>query len=280
MSSDNQEKNIEHYNKRYNKHSIKNTLYWLKNLDAYLDFAIQYETSWNAIYSGQFRNRINGKKILEMGSGDCHNAAVMAALGAEVYANDIAPACERIVDDLNRNFNFKTKIKFVGGDFLENQIEKTQFDFIIGKAFLHHLPIPVEKEFLKETSKLLKEDGEARFFEPAVNSKILDEVRWLIPVKGRPSKLNRKKFENWRNLDPHPNRSFSSRHFIETGKEFFEECEILPMGTLDRFRRLINDSKLNARYAKWALQNEKCLPKYLNYQFARSQLIIYRKPKV
>lgn len=278
MKDANQEKNIEHYDKLYRNYSLKNIIYWLNNLEGYLQFVTTHETSWYAIYKDAFKARIKGKKVLEMGCGDCNNAAVMAALGAEVYANDIAPSSGEIVNKLNQNYNFDHPIKFIEGDFLNNDQPAERFDFVIGKAFLHHLSLPVEREFLKETARLLKKNGEARFFEPAVNSRFLDELRWMIPVKDRPSKLDRTKFRAWKEEDPHPDRSFSSRHFRQAGKEFFESCEITPVGALDRFRRLITNRKWNGSYSKWALENEQKLPSYLNNAFARSQLIVYSNP--
>ncbi len=275
----NQEKNILFYNKQYSNYSIKNILWWLNHLEGYLDFATTNETSWFALYQDNFREKIVGKKVLEMGCGDCNNAAVMAALGAEVYANDIASSSGEIIKKLNDNYSFKHPIKFVEGDFLKNELPSNYFDFVIGKAFLHHLTIPIERLFLKETARLLKHDGEARFFEPAVNSKILDEIRWHIPVGDRPSKFKKKAFAKWKEEDPHPDRSFSSIHFKNAGEEFFEETKIISIGTLERFRRIIPGKKFNSNYTKWALENEKYLPAYLNNTFARSQLIIYRNSK-
>lgn len=275
----NQEKNIEFYNRQYSNYSIKNILWWLNHLEGYLEFATRNETSWFGLYMGNFRERIAGKQVLEMGSGDCNNAAVMAALGAKVYANDIAATSGEIVKRINDNFDFKYPITFVEGDFLRNNLESQSFDFVVGKAFLHHLTIPVEREFLKETARLLKKDGQARFFEPAVNNKLLDEIRWHIPVKGRPSKFYKAAFRKWKEEDPHPDRSFSSKHFRKAGDEFFMEVEIVPIGTLERFRRAIPGKKFNATYTRWALRNEKYLPDFLNTSFARSQLIVYNNPK-
>lgn len=279
MQDANQDKNKEHYEKVYSNYSISNILWWINNLDGYLDFATKHETSWFAIYSGNFRKEIAGKKVLEMGCGDCNNAAVMAALGAEVYANDIAAASGEIVEKLNENYSFKFPIKFIKGDFLQNELSSGTFDYIIGKAFLHHLTVPVERLFLQETARLLKDGGEARFFEPAVNNKLLDDLRWLIPVKGRPSKLNKKDFKIWKENDPHPDRSFSSKHFLKAGEEFFAKSRITPVGSLDRFRRIILNRKLNSRFTGWALKSERYLPSYINSSFARSQLIVYNNPK-
>lgn len=275
----NQEKNRLHYETLYANFSIKNILYWINNLHAYLDSATATETSWFAMYYGDFRNKLQGKKILEMGCGDCTNAAVMAALGAEVYANDIATASGEIIKKLNESFDFEFPIKFVEGDFLKNELPSGTFDYVIGKAFLHHLIIPVERLFINETASLLKPNGEARFFEPAVNSKILDEIRWHIPVGRRPSKFNKKAFNKWKENDPHPDRSFSSQHWKTVGEEFFEDVQIIPVGTLERFNKFIKSRKFNNRYRRWSLKFEKNLPITLNMALTRSQLIIYKSPK-
>jgi ubiquinone/menaquinone biosynthesis C-methylase UbiE len=166
----------------------------------------------------------------------------------------------------------------VEGDFLENNLTSQSFDFVVGKAFLHHLNIPTEKLFLKETARLLKLDGEARFFEPAVNNKVLDQIRWLIPVKNRPSKLQFKAFKKWKEEDPHPDRTYSSRHFEKVGKDFFEIVETYMVGTLERFNKFITPGKKRNSFKKWALKREAKLPLFLNRSLSRSQLIIYRKP--
>lgn len=275
----NQEQNRLHYEKIYSRHSIENTLYWLNNLESYLDFALNTETSWYAIYHHNLRNRLEGTKVLEMGCGDCLNAAVMAALGAEVYANDIANASGEIVQKLNKSYKFDYPIKFVAGDFLKNNLTSGIFDFIIGKAFLHHLTIPVEREFLRETARLLKTGGEARFFEPAVNNKLVDFIRWHLPTQGRPSKFKKKAFQKWKEEDPHPDRSFSSKHFEKAGIEFFEKVEVVPIGTLERFSKLLPINKRQKLYRQWAYRTEKKIPSKLNLSLARSQVIIYTKPK-
>lgn len=276
----NLQKNKAHYEKVYADYSIKNILYWLNNLDSFLDSATSTETSWFALYQENFRNKIKGKKVLEMGCGDCVNAAVMAGLGAEVYANDIASASGEIVKKLNENYTFKHPIIFVEGDFLKNNLPDNSFDFVIGKAFLHHLELPLEVKFLNETARLLKSDGEARFFEPAVNLKFLDEIRWHIPIGQRPSKFQKRKFTEWKMNDPHPDRTYNSKHFEKAGRRFFREVEIRPVGTLERFSRFFKWGENKNKFKKWALKAENMLPSRLNRSLTRSQLIIYKKPFV
>jgi 2-polyprenyl-3-methyl-5-hydroxy-6-metoxy-1,4-benzoquinol methylase len=271
-------KNKNHYDNLYDGYNVNNILYWLNNLEEFLTASINTETSWFALYKDDFRGKLKGKRVLEMGCGNGVNASVMAALGANVYANDISTSSGDIIKKVNSQFSFEYPVQFIEGDFLENELENNSFDFIIGKAFLHHLSLPLEQQFLKETARLLKNDGEARFFEPAVNNKVLDELRWLIPVKGRPSKFNRKAFSDWQLADPHPARSFSSKHFEESGKNHFKEVEILPVGTLERFSRFLKWGESRNRFKKWALANEKRIPITLNKSFARSQLIVFRKP--
>lgn len=275
---DNQKKNKEYYEKLYSNYNIKNILYWINNLGSFLETATSTETSWYGLYKNDFKNRIKGKRVLEMGCGDCNNAAVMAALGAEVYANDIATSSGEIVKKLNENFDFNKPIAFVEGDFLKNDLPSSMFDFVVGKAFLHHLTLPVEKLFLQETARLLKPQGEARFFEPAVNSKFLDEIRWHIPVRGRPSKFKKKEFSRWKENDPHPDRTYSSKHWENVGKQYFREVQTYPIGTIERFSSMMKWGRKREQFRRRALKIETFLPNFLNRPFTRSQLIVYKNP--
>ena len=277
---DNQEKNKEHFEQLYVNYDIKNILYWINHLDEFLDSATTTETSWFALYQGNFREKLKGKKVLEMGCGNCINAAVMAALGAEVFANDIATSSGDIIKRLNENFEFEFPIVFVEGDFLKNDLPAASFDYVVGKAFLHHLTLPVERKFLKETARLLKPEGEARFFEPAVNNKILDEIRWHFPIGERPSKFDRKGFAEWKKNDPHPQRTLSSKHFLRAGEEFFKKTTIVPVGTLERFSRVFSWGERRNKYKRWSLQKERNLPSFVNNPFARGQLIKYEIPRI
>lgn len=276
----NREKNKRHYDIIYANSSINNILIWLKDPERFLNTAIATETSWNGLYKGNFQKKLHGKKVMEMGCGDCVNAAMMASMGAKVYANDIARSSKILVDKLNEAYQFLYPITFIEGDFLDNKLDGNQFDFVVGKAFLHHLTLAEEKAFLKETARLLKKDGEARFFEPAVNSKILDAIRWYIPVKGRPSKFNKEGFRIWKENDPHPDRTFSSNHFEKAGKEFFHEVRTFPIGSIERFNKLFSVGNFNYRFRRWALKNDRFLPENLNRSWARAQLIKYKNPKL
>ncbi|MGB1308518.1 MAG: class I SAM-dependent methyltransferase [Oceanihabitans sp.] len=271
-------KNEKHYDKKYSAVNIQPILNKIKNVAAFMKDATQTDTSWVGLYQGEFQNQIKGKKILELGCGDCVNAAVMAAYGAEVYANDISQKSGDIIEKLNANHNFKHDIQFIKGDFLKSEITNNFYDIVIGKAFVHHLTHQQEIDFTEKIVSILKPDGMVRYFEPAVNNKFLDYLRWLTPVPGRPSKLQAKKFKQWQLNDPHPDRDNSSKRYKEIGTKYFNETTIIPIGSIERLHRLL-PKKYNRKFRRFAFKLEKKLPKALNLSIARSHLIEYKIPK-
>ena len=275
------EKNKSHYDQNYSGVRIESIIKVLNKKESFLANSKKTEISWAALYHDDFEKRLPGSKILELGCGDCVNAGLMAALGGNVTANDISDRSGEIIDELNRNYEFKKPIIYINGDITDFEINSPTFDLVVGKAFLHHLTIGLEDQIVQKVSQMLKPNGEARFTEPAINSKILDELRWAVPLKDRPSKLFQPKaFKAWEEADPHPHRDNSSRHFEEVGSKYFDEVEIVPLGIFERFNRLFNwSTKKSARFKQRALKLEKKFPYWLRRIGARGQLIIYRKPK-
>ena len=94
------------------------------------------------------------------------------------------------------------------------------------------------------------------------------------------SKSRKKAFKKWKLEDPHPDRSFGSKHFKKAGQEFFAEVSIIPIGTLERFSKLLPINERQAKYRRWAYRIEKKLPREINLSLARSQTIILKKPKI
>jgi len=275
-------KNKSHYDERYKHVNVNSILLILDNLESYLNTAISTEISWVGMYSNGFKDRIKGKTILELGCGDCVNAAVMSALGAKVIANDISDQSGEIVKVLNKSYTFEHDITFINGDFTQSNLDEASLDFVIGKAFLHHLTLELEYKILKKVAQVLKSKGEARFFETAVNNKILDELRWAIPMNDRPSKwFQPKAFKDWENNDPHPLRDNSSKHFEAVGKTFFNIIEIIPLGVFERFNRILPlKGKQKGKFKRWSFKFEKYFPQAVRSLGARSQVIIYKNPKL
>lgn len=274
----NTKKNKSHYDSKYSRVNINSILRKVRNVEAFLLDATKTDTTWVGLYHGNFKNELKGKKILELGCGDCTNLAIMAALGGEVYGNDISEKSGFIINELNKNYTFDYPLKYISGDFLDSNLNQNKFDIIIGKAFIHHLTIEQEIEFTRLIVKYLKPTGIVRYVEPAVNSKLIDEIRWHIPVSKRPSKFQKKKFDKWKKNDPHPERDNSSNHFKKIGYKYFEVVNIYPFGTIERFCKII-PSKYNRPFRRLSFKLEKLLPYFLNLYLARTQLIEYKVPK-
>jgi 2-polyprenyl-3-methyl-5-hydroxy-6-metoxy-1,4-benzoquinol methylase len=273
--------NKDHYNQLYKAVNVDSIIGILNNLEGYLQAATTSDISWVGMYAGGFKDRINGKTILELGCGDCVNVAIMAALGAKVVANDISDRSGDIIESLNNSYTFEHEIRFINGDFTKSHLVAQSFDFVIGKAFLHHLTLDLEATILKQVATVLKPEGEARFFETAVNSKVLDALRWAVPMNNRPSKLFQPKaFKVWEAADPHPPRDNSSAHYRRVGVGLFGSTRIIPLGVFERFGRLVPLHKRRlGSFKRYALQLERYCPNFIRSVGARSQVIIYRKPK-
>jgi 2-polyprenyl-3-methyl-5-hydroxy-6-metoxy-1,4-benzoquinol methylase len=252
----------------------------LHNLDHFLADAKVTDASWVGLYHNNFDKDLKGKRVLELGCGDCLNAAIMSVLGAEVYANDISQVSGKIIDQLSQNYTFERPITFIHGNFLESNFPENFFDIVIGKAFIHHLTSEQEILFTEKIVKILKPDGLVRYFEPAINSKFLDNLRYMIPVTNpkRPSSLQRKKFKQWKEEDPHPDRDDSSKTYRIIGEKYFKKTEIICFGSIERYYRLLPYGNFARKFRRLAFKMERLLPKFINNTFSRSQLIIYQFP--
>lgn len=273
------QKNQNHYNKRYAAVSIAGIEQKLMNLEAFLSDATTTDTSWVAMFRNGFKDQLPGKRVLELGCGDCTLSAVMAGLGAVVTANDIAEKSGEIIEKINNARLTKTPIRFIQGDFLKQEFPSGSFDLVVGKAFVHHLTHEQEAAFFKKIAHILKPGGEVRFVEPAVNSKLLDALRWMVPVPGRPSSLQFKKFASWKAADPHPERDNSSSHYQKMGLRYFQEVEIIPIGFIERFNRLFPKSKTNRVFRRNAYRWEARFPMWVQRLFARTHTILYKRSK-
>ncbi len=278
MEDDNISLNAERFNKIYSKVNLDVIIRKIRNLTEFLDDATRTETSWHGIYQGSFAERIINKRVFEIGCGNGLNALIMASLGAQVVANDISTESERVIKELASRLKI-TNIFPISGNFNDLPFEHRSFDFVVGKSVIHHLTHDIEEIYLSKIAKILKPDGEARFVEPSTNSPLLDKIRGVVPKKGRPSVLHKRAFEKWKAQDHHPDRDNSSNHFYHAGKRFFDEVQIIPIGSVEWFYRLMPQGSINRCYRRWAHRVETKLPLALRRKVACSQLIIYSHPK-
>ncbi len=275
----NSQKNRQLYEEYYGKVDIDGIINNLNNFDKFFNNAKITHTSWVGFYRNDFDKDLKGKRVLELGCGDCENAAIMSYLGAEVYALDIAQASGAIIEKLNQNYDFEKPLQFIFGDFLEADIPEDFFDYVVGKAFVHHLTPEQEILYTEKIVSILKKDGVVRYFEPAVNSKFLDKIRFLIPLRDRPSSLQKKKFKAWKESDPHPERDNSSASYRKIGEKYFVETRIYCIGSIEKFHRLFPRGVNTKRFRQLAYRIEAKLPRFFQDAFARSQTVEYRIPK-
>lgn len=278
-TTNNVNKNEAHYDQSYGEVSIQAIVSKIADFDAFFDDAVRTDTSWYGFYLDGFADRLKGKRVLELGCGDGVNALAMAHLGAEVVAVDISGESARVVREAAKQIDsVGNRVTALAGDFTNLRFEPQSFDYVVGKAFLHHLTHELEAEYLDKAASLLAADGEARFFEPAVNSRTLDRLRWMIPMGGRPTSLRREAFEQWKKLDPHPDRDNHWKAYLDAASHHFNDVAAYPIGSIERFHKLLPGGAFNRKYRRWAHRTDVKLPISFRRTFARSQLLVYRNP--
>jgi len=273
-------RNIDHYNAVYSRTNIDGVIARAREFREFLADATRTHTSWVALYASGLERRLHQARVLELGFGNGLNALIMAQLGAEVTAIEISKYAVELLATASKELHLQHRIEPIHGDFIEIDLPCSHYDFVLGKAFLHHLTHEIERDYVAKTSSILKPSGEARFCEPAVNSRFLDFLRWVVPVSGRPSILMRQAFQRWKEQDPHPTRDNSSRHYERVFRQYFRDVEIWPIGCLERFHRLLPAGRFNLQYRRWALRFELALLPYsLRLKCARAQTIVARGPR-
>ncbi len=219
---------------------------------------------------------------MEIGFGRGDHSLFMAQFGAKVLAVEVSENSVISLKENAKRCDVADNVQaLVCPDLSKLEAEAGSFDYIVGKAILHHLKHEEEEVCMRQSAYFLKPGGEARFFEPAINSRLIDNLRWIIPVKSRPSILNRKAFEQWKEEDPHPDRDNSAAHYNMVASKYFKEVTILPKDGLQRFARFFkNNSKTHFRVARIMKRIESIIPAFIHSPIARSQVIICRRPIV
>ena len=279
-TTENVRENEQHYDQSYRDVNVDEIVTMVENFDEFFSDAVRTDTSWYGMYMDGFADRLKGRRVLELGCGNGVNALAMCMLGAQVVAVDISSESARIVNQAAQKLGFgPERVQGLSGDFTSLNLEDEPFDCVVGKAFLHHLTEELEREYLAKAAGMLKPEGEARFFEPAENSPTLDALRWMVPVRNRPSSLNKKAFAKWKASDPHPDRSNSSQTYLQNAALYFEQVDALSLGSIERFHKLLPGGSFNRKYRRWAHRVDARMPNWFRHKFARSQLLVYRHPK-
>lgn len=145
-----------------------------------------------------YLGKVNGKLILDLGSGVGSDTQLLIQRGAKVVSLDSAEKSLRISCQVNQNLHVRanaTQLPF------NNKV----FDVVFGREILHHLD---EEKTLKEIKRVLKKGGWAVF----------EETLKLNPVIAVYRFLNRKK-----RVPQHP---FLPWHLPQLSKKCFRNCQV------------------------------------------------------
>ena len=220
---------------------------------------LSWSTAAECTWGDGFLARLPGARILEIGGGSGETACMMLALGAaHVTTTEITDDAKGLMKHLGTELGYADRLDVRIGDFLEMDLGAPHsYDIVMLREVLHHIPTEIEDEFVGRTAHFLRPDGMARFKDPAVNSRVLDELRWAVPTPGRPSKLlSRAKFKAWRAADPHPIRDDSTKHYLEIMRRHYGRVDAHVLGSIARFHRLVDSEKYHeAAYRRLSLMD-------------------------
>ena len=268
MASANAVRQAEHYDYKYHQ-----------ELERYLFRDISFgehlqSIHWRLLFQ-RYLADVAGRRILDVGCGTGWTSLLLAQSGAEVTAIDISPRQIEILSFNASHYGLADRICAQAGDLTKMGLEEGSFDLCVGASILHHLEPAEERAMVREIARLLVPGGTAFFVEPAVNWRLLDQFRYLVPVPGRPACWSRG-WKAYKLRDPHPRRDLSSRHFRRVGREFFDRVDVEAMGVFNRLERLTRyRGKALIHRLDYAVTGR--LPQPLREPFCRAQIIRYRK---
>lgn len=126
---------------------------------------------------------LDGKMVLECGSGDGEKAVWMASRGAKVQAVELSPVGVARTRERARAHGMADRVSAFVGDCtrLEECVAPDSIDLAVGFSVLHHFP---PREFGRSLRAVLKPGGRAVFFE---NSNANPLYRWLRTIRNNES---------------------------------------------------------------------------------------------
>ncbi len=239
----NQQNNIDYYDREYSAFDYKRYQYLIENFDIEFNRIRNTHSSFHHLYTSEFIEGIRGKNILEIGAGDCYNALIMSLLGANVYVNDISEGTRKIAALINNSFILEKPLKVVNENLLTLEQDRAYvdfFDFVVGIAIIHHLDEILEEQIYVSLKKVAKPDGKFVFFEPAHNSHTLYFLKMLFKSdSGRPSILKYASYKKYKENDPHPERDNSSKRYSSVGIKYFGKFDIQESGFIYQIIKFI-----------------------------------------
>jgi 2-polyprenyl-3-methyl-5-hydroxy-6-metoxy-1,4-benzoquinol methylase len=190
---------------------------------------------------------LSALRILDLGCGEGEFACYFASRGAEVTALDISEVNTEIAK-LRATANSLPNVLTVVADCTDTHLPSGAFDVALGSALIHHLTANEESLLYEEVYRLLAPRGIAIFAESLQNSRLLEFLRTLVPIRQkhnpRPSRLS-KSWKSHVSNDPHPARSNTTRHYQNVLRSTkFRSFELVELGIFSRLDRLTTNRRL------------------------------------
>ena len=141
-----------------------------------------------------------GKRVLDLGSGEGYGTALLASRAAEVVGMDLAP--EAVYH--SRKAYRRSNLRFMYGDIYDLELEDDSFDLVCSLQVVEHLHEP--ERFLRETKRVLKPGGLCAISTP----------NRLIISPGRAEPVN-----------PFHIIEYDSQQFLDFMRALFPEVELV-----------------------------------------------------
>jgi ubiquinone/menaquinone biosynthesis C-methylase UbiE len=194
---------------------------------------------------------LEGKRVLDFGSGRGELSVALAKLGATVTGIDIGPTLVEMAKTV-ASVNGVT-CEFVVGSITALPFPDESFDVVVGSAILHHLPRQGVIDALAEAYRVLRIGGRALFVEPIENSRLFDLAQNLLPVgkpgtpRYRPSVLQRAEWRAY--LEAADDRSLSNAELMAS-RGRFPGVDFRYYGWLARLERVTKNAEVRKGLAK------------------------------
>lgn len=147
--------NLIDYIGTYSGCPVQGDLDSLSHLEHYIHF-----TSLISNYSSNTNNSFEGRRVLDIGSGEGFGSYYFYLKGANVFGLDLAP---EVVGYSNKKYGTKN-LEFILGDATELPFEDESFDYVAGMDLIEHVE-DVDK-LCSEVKRVLKPGGFAYMLTP------------------------------------------------------------------------------------------------------------------
>lgn len=241
----------------YKDVSAQELVYEKDNLNSYLNVTSIPLTPYRfAIYRLlEFKKESN--KVLVIAAGTCNESVILAKQGWNTFNFDVSWESIKVGKARAKANNVLGKVKTQVTSVYEMSIKNETFHVVYGNAVLHHFDL---KTAFAEINRVLKKNGVAIFVEPYSGSKVLRQIRMMIPLAKAPC-----------SEDENP----LGDQDIETILKFFPHHEIQKFEMLGRVGMITkNKFVLNPIYCL-----DRFLLKYFKFlrRFAGSVVLILKK---